>query len=129
MSDLYMVHDNTQAIKCESYALVVLMQSLSEKYPGGIKEFFGRYNPEWNYDIAVVCSGQDTSVGPVVQDLWQQGFEEFVEYMTFTANRIFEISKQMNQFHEIQFNCPWLLGESRRDGVFVWYRNYRNGLQ
>lgn len=75
------VFNSEEEIRCVFYNVIVKMQSLRLKYPGGIKAFMERHTAYCNRHLAVVCSMGSADLDGLVEELLKAGFvdrEDFV---------------------------------------------------
>lgn len=122
MRRLYLVHEDSNRLRCAFYTVVVLNATLAAKYTGGIAAFVEQHGPRCNNDICATCHMGD-DVDLVVEDLVAQGCEHGSDFVCFDAGRMLLEAAMMGVYQRIDFQVPWLVGAPTREGLFVWFRN------
>ena len=83
--DLRIVFQASEYIGCVFLSLVVKIDSLNEKYPGGIKAFDQKHNVTCNRDLAVICAMALDDLAEAVSDLDTHGFVNGDDVVLFDA--------------------------------------------
>ena len=121
MHDLYLVHEDTKAIKCSFHTLVVRNEALVDRYPGGLSGFVRVHRSRCNRDLSVTCHmGED--IDDVIKDLVRHDHIPGADFVTFDAASYLIGASMTNEYGVIDLGIKWIRCTCTRDGVFVRYQ-------
>ena len=130
LGDIYPVFAAQDYIKVVFSSLIVKMDSLKAKYPGGVQPFAKEFGACCTRDLAAICMMSGEYLEKPTQKLLGLGFEWDTDMAAFDANCA--IMGQLARYHlakdkdniptDAETGYDWLEGEATDTCVYFRYR-------
>jgi hypothetical protein len=117
-------------VKCIYFSLVIKMEALENKYPGGPKGFSERYIFKCNRDIAVIVAMSFGYLDEVMIDLEKAGLVYGKDTFIFDATRLGVWHTCHAKDDKVDIRVDWLVGEAfHGDALAVGLKEERMVLE
>lgn len=124
--ELRMILNNDGEISCHFLTMVVKMESIINKYEGGVKAFVEHYHVRLKRDIAVICTMGFDGLDDPYMDLDNNGLKPEEDYVILDVGRkvlAYTMLKDTDYPHEKSPSMPvkWLKGRFHKSCIMVHY--------
>ncbi len=124
--DLALRFNSEEHIRCVFHTLVIRMDSLKDKYKGGVRTFVEKHAPICNRKLAVTCAMGGEDLEGVIKDMVECGLigqEDFACFDAMSEAMGYELMKSGGESPErdVTFVINWLKGYIHKGGVNVYW--------
>jgi hypothetical protein len=111
--DLLLVFKADQHIRCYFYSLIVKVDALNKKYPGGLPAYMKKHRGvRCNRDLAVLCAMNMDDLAKAGIDITDHGLIGQKEAIVIDAT---SLAMYIGEYHKAKFGIPWLAGYYRKN--------------
>jgi hypothetical protein len=122
--DLKMAFFADEGLRCVFHNVVVKVESLRTKYPGGLKAFVNKYSAFCNRDLAVDCSMNSYDLDETIMDIQNNGLVFMTDYVCLDATDWSEgIGRERGipESRPVDLKVPWLKAHTHKGGTVIQF--------
>jgi hypothetical protein len=121
-----LVFDSRNKVRCVFFTLVVKLETLKEKYKGGILAFLKRHGARSNRNFAYMCVMNENDLTVPILDIKKRGLISDLDFVCFDATwRALGVEMPaklgLKTQKRVQFPVEWLAGYVENGGVIIYY--------
>ena len=117
-TDMVLKFTSERELRCVFYSLIVRIDAVRARYPGGLRAFVDKHHCRANRDLAVIVSmGGDNVLEKAIEDMESNGLEPREDFSVFDVPWIGP--EEGLPKGEFLLSVPWLTGRIERGGTMV----------